>query len=137
MQSQALRALAAFQDPVLVQRTLDYAVSGKVRNQDVWQLLVGLLEQRETRPQTWAYMKGNWDKVHAQFTIASGSRVVKATGNFCSAGDRADVQQFFASHPVASTERTLRDALNSIDTCIKFRTQQQSNLQQWLATASR
>ena len=30
----ALRLLAEFEDPALVQRSLDYAASGKVRNQD-------------------------------------------------------------------------------------------------------
>ena len=40
LQSQALRTLARFRDPALVKRTLDYTVSGEVRNQDSWVLLV-------------------------------------------------------------------------------------------------
>ena len=136
VQTEALYTLAAFQNPALVQRTLDYVTSGKVRNQDSWILLSILLQQRKTRPQTWSYIKANWDKVHAQFTTSSGNRVVSATGAFCSVQDRSDVQQFFASHPVEAADRALRDALNNIDSCVKFRAQQQPNLQQWLATAA-
>ena len=137
IQTQALYTLAAFQNPALVQRTLDAVAGGKVRNQDSWILLSILLQQRETRVQTWTYIKANWDKVHAQFTASSGNRVVSATGSFCSAQDRADVQHFFASHTVESSDRALRDALNNIDSCAKFRAQQQPNLQQWLATTTR
>ena len=41
--SDALRTLARFRDPALVKRTLDYIVSGEVRNQDSWTALVALL----------------------------------------------------------------------------------------------
>ncbi len=136
IQTQALYSLASFEDPTLVQRTLDYVSSGKVRNQDSWILLAILLQQPETRQQTWTYIKANWDKVHAQFTTSSGNRVVSATGAFCSVQDRTDVQQFFTTHPVDAADRALRDALNNIDSCVKFRAQQQPNLQQWLATAT-
>ena len=136
-QTSALFTLPAFTDKALVQRTLDYVASGKVRNQDSWILLSILLQQRETRPQAWSYIKANWDKIHAQFTTSSGNRVVSATGAFCSVKDRDDVQQFFSTHPVDASERALRDALNRIDSCVKYRAQQQPNLQQWLATAAR
>ncbi|MGI4756990.1 MAG: ERAP1-like C-terminal domain-containing protein, partial [Janthinobacterium lividum] len=135
-QTDALFTLSTFTDKALVQRTLDYAVSGKVRNQDSWILLADLLQRPETRVQTWAYIKANWDKVHAQFTTSSGNRVVSATGAFCSVEDRTDVQQFFASHRVDASERALRDAVNAIDSCVKFRGAQQPGLQAWLATAA-
>ena len=46
----ALRTLARFRDPALVKRTLDYTVSGEVRNQDSWMVLVALLrDPRDAR----------------------------------------------------------------------------------------
>jgi aminopeptidase N/puromycin-sensitive aminopeptidase len=135
-QTRALFTLSAFTAPALVTRTMDYATSGKVRNQDSWVLMTALLEQRDTRVPTWSYIKNNWEKVHAQFTTSSGNRVVSATGSFCSDRDRADVQQFFATHPVDASERALRDALGNIDSCVKFSAQQQPGLQQWLAASS-
>ncbi|SEB57158.1 M1 family metallopeptidase [Terriglobus roseus] len=134
--SQALNLLPQFTNPALVNRTMDYVTSGKVRNQESWIPMVILLQQRDTRTAAWEYMKKNWDKVHAQLTVASGNRVVSATGSFCSAEERADVQQFFAAHPVTATERALRDALGNIDSCVKFRAQQQPGLQQWLTSTT-
>jgi aminopeptidase N/puromycin-sensitive aminopeptidase len=134
--TRALYVLAMFQNPELVRRTMDYVSSGKVRNQDSWILMVILLSQRETRAEAWAYIKAHWDKVSAQFTTFSGARVVGATGSFCSAEDKSDVQQFFAAHKVAAADRALQHALESIDSCIKLRAEQGPNLTQWLATQS-
>ena len=133
---QLLVSLTQFTDPALVRRTIAYATSGEVRNQDSWNLLTPLLARPETRAVAWEYMKQHWDKVQAQLTVASGARVVGATGSFCSVEDHADVQAFFAAHPVPATERSLRDALGSIDSCVKFRAQQQPGLQQWLTSTT-
>jgi aminopeptidase N len=131
-QADALHALARFRDPVLVTRTLDYTVSGQVRNQDSWTVLTALLRDRETRDQTWAYIEQNWDKVHAQFTTNSGVRVVAATGTFCTVKQRDDVTNFFATHKVDASERTLAKAIDSMNDCIQVRAAQEPNLHQWL-----
>ena len=131
-QTQALFTLANFEDPALVKRTLDYVVSGQVRNQDSWILLSILLQRPETREQAWEYIKANWEKVQAQFTTNSGVRVVAATGSFCSAEKRDDVASFFASHHVEAADRTLKKAIDGINDCIQFRAAQQPNLKQWL-----
>jgi aminopeptidase N len=136
-QTDALHTLARFRDPALVTRTLDYAVSGQVRNQDSWTVLVALLRDRVTRDQTWAYIQKNWDKVRAQFTTNSGVRVVAATGSFCSVKQRDEVVGFFASHKVDASERTLAKAIDSMDDCIQMRATQEPNLHQWLETQSR
>jgi aminopeptidase N len=131
-QADALRTLTRFRDPALVTRTLDYDVSGQVRNQSSWVVLFALLHERETQDQTWDYIKQNWDKVHAQFTTNSGVRVVAATGFFCSVQKRDDVVSFFATHKVDAAERTLAKAIDSINDCTHLRAAQEPNLHQWL-----
>jgi aminopeptidase N len=133
----ALHLLARFTDPALVARTLDYTVSGEVRNQDSWTVLAALLANRETRNQTWAYFHQNWDKVHAQFTVDSGVRVVAATGFFCTAEQRDDVVSFFATHKVDASQRTLAKAIDSMNDCIQLRTTQEPNLHRWLEDQTR
>jgi aminopeptidase N/puromycin-sensitive aminopeptidase len=128
----ALRTLARFRDPALVKRTLDYLVSGEVRNQDTWIVLVALLRDRATRDQTWDYMQNNWDKVHAQLTVSSGAEVVRATGNFCTVQQRDEVIDFFATHKIGASERTLAKAVDSINDCIQLRASQQADLHAWL-----
>jgi aminopeptidase N len=128
----ALRTLARFRDPALVRRTLDYTVSGEVRNQDSWTVLVVLLRDRETRDQTWNYVQKNWDKVHAQLTVSSGADVVRATGSFCTVHQRDEVQDFFAKHKVEASERTLAKAIDSINDCIQLRSTQEPDFHRWL-----
>jgi aminopeptidase N len=136
-QTDALHTLARFRDAALVTRTLDYTVSGQVRTQDSWTVLVALLRDRETRDETWAYIRKNWDKVHAQFTTNSGVRVVAATGNFCSVQQRDEVAGFFATHKVDASERTLAKAIDSMNDCIQMRATQEPSLHQWLEAQSR
>ncbi|MGH9597056.1 MAG: M1 family metallopeptidase, partial [Edaphobacter sp.] len=133
----ALRNLARFHDPTLVKRTLDYTVSGEVRNQDSWTVFAALLRDRETRSQTWDYIQNNWDKVHAQLTLSSGAGVVAATGSFCTVQQRDEVVNFFATHKVESTERTLAKAVDSINDCIQLRSTQERDLHDWLGTQAR
>jgi aminopeptidase N/puromycin-sensitive aminopeptidase len=133
-QQGALRLLARFEDPALVKRGLDYAVSGKVRNQDSSIQVAIALQDVSTRDQTWNYVVTNWDKLQAQFTTFNGADVVDSTASFCSAEGRDDVQRFFAAHKVASSSVSLKHAIERINGCIELRKLQEPNLQRWLAT---
>jgi aminopeptidase N len=133
-QEDALRTLARFRDPALVTRTLDYTVSGAVRNQDSWGVFVALLRDRETRDQTWDYMRNHWDKVKAQLTVSSGEDVVRATGFFCSVERRDEVKDFFATHKVEASERSLAKAVDSINACIQLRAAQEGDFHRWLGS---
>jgi aminopeptidase N/puromycin-sensitive aminopeptidase len=131
-QSDALRTLALFREPEFVTRTLDYAVSGQVRNQDSWIPISMLLNGLDTREQTWTYIQRHWDKVHAQFTTNSGGRIVSAAGSFCSIEKHDEVAAFFATHKVDASERTLAKALDNINDCVHLRAAQEPSLHQWL-----
>jgi aminopeptidase N/puromycin-sensitive aminopeptidase len=135
--SDALRTLASFRNPVLVQRTLDYTVSGEVRNQDAGAILAILLRHRDTRDQAWEYIRNNWDKVLAQLTVTSGVEIVAATSNFCTTRQRQQVADFFATHKVEATDRTLAKAVDSINACVQLRTAQEADLHRWLESQSK
>ena len=132
LQQETLLLLANFEDPALVKRTLDYAVSGEVRNQDSYQLIVGLLVHPHSRTQAWDFVRNNWDKVHAQLTTSSGQRLVGATGSFCTVAERDDVQSFFATHKVDNAERTLKQAYDASTDCIRLRANEEPKLKAWL-----
>ncbi len=133
-QEGALSLLAEFENPELVKRVLDYDLSGKVRNQDVgMQLSIGL-QADASREITWNFIKANWDKVQAQLTTETGGDLVSSTAIFCSAKGRDDVQSFFSTHKVPAAERALKSATERINSCIEFRSLQEPNLKQWLAT---
>ncbi len=132
LQSDSLRTLGFFGDPALVTRTLDYAVSGQVRNQSSWILIADLLEQQKTSDQAWRYVQDNWDKVHAQLTASSGERIVAAAGHLCTTASRDQVSSFFHTHPVNGAERALAKSVDSINACIQLRANQEPQLNHWL-----
>ena len=133
VKTQALFLTAQFRDAALAKRTLDSVAAGEVRNQDSWILLNILLQIPQTREQTWQYMQQNWDKIQAQLTTFSGAGVVQATGSFCSAEKRDEVQSFFKAHPVKAAERALKASSESINNCIELHQAQSANLKSWLA----
>jgi aminopeptidase N/puromycin-sensitive aminopeptidase len=137
LQSEALETLAYFRDPTLERRTLEYAVSGQVRNQDSWVLIAIELSRAETRDLAWDWVRSHWKQVEAQLTTASGGNLISATGTFCSVGRRDEVQSFFAAHPVEASQRALAKALDGINDCVRLRALQEPNLKEWLDRQSR
>lgn len=125
-------ALSRFRDPKLVERVLESSVSDTVRNQDAASLIASELRNRENQPVAWAWVKAHWPEVEKKITMSSGSTIVNATNRFCEADARDDVQQFFTAHHVASADRTLKQSVERMNTCIRFRESQQANLAAWL-----
>jgi aminopeptidase N/puromycin-sensitive aminopeptidase len=132
-QEGALYRLALFKDPALEKRALDYTLSGKVRNQDSPRMLAMPLRSRDTREFAWQYIQQNWEKAKAQLTPLSAAFFVGSAGNFCSAEARDQVVSFYATHKVASSERSLKRAVDQINDCIELQTNQGPKLQEWLA----
>jgi len=128
----ALRALTWFEAPELVKRTLEYAVSDEVRNQDNWGLIALLLDRRETQEQAWAFVQQHWGEIEMRSTENSGARIVEAAGAFCTVEKRDEVASFFAAHPVESADRTLAKSLDRIDECAQLRAAQEPELRRWL-----
>lgn len=137
LQSEARETLAQFRNPLLVIRTLEYAVSAKVRNQDAWVLIAVELSQAQTQGIAWQWVQKNWDRVQGQLTTASGGQLISATGAFCTVGQRDEVESFFAAHPVEASERSVAKALDSIDDCVHLRESQEGNLKVWLGKRAR
>jgi len=125
-------ALSRFRDPKLVERVLESSVSETVRNQDAASLIASELRNRENQPVAWAWVKAHWPEVEKKITMSSGSTIVNATNRFCEADVRDDVQQFFTAHHVPSADRTLKQSVERMNTCIRFRESQQGNLAAWL-----
>jgi aminopeptidase N len=132
LQEAALHLLTRFESPELLQRTLEFAVSDQVRNQDSWMLIALLMERRETQEQAWKFVQTHWEQIARKSTASSGTRIVEATGAFCAVEKRDEVAKFFAVHPVEGSERTLAKALDTIDDCVALRHSQAPELRRWL-----
>jgi aminopeptidase N len=130
----ALSALTRFEDPALVRRTLDYALSNAVRTQDSWMLISLLLAQPASQDAAWAWVQQSWDAIARKSTGGSGARIIEAAGAFCTVERRDEVAAFFTAHPVAGYGRILARTEEQIDACVRLRGRQEPELRQWLAT---
>ncbi len=133
LKEHALRLLAQFEDPALVERSLDYALSGKVQNQDAAIQIAIALQIPQTQDQAWKYLESHWDKASTFLTPEMGAILVGSSGSFCSAEARDSVQSFFTTHKVPAADTYLKHAIERIDGCIELRRLQEPNLKTWLA----
>ncbi len=131
-----LRTLGYFEDPALIQRSLEYAVSDQVRSQDAPFLLGRLMRNPAARSQAWNFIREHWPQVEAKLSNYSTGSIVYMASHFCDAGARDQVQEFFTQHPIPSAERALKQTVESINNCIVLRQQQQKNLASWLKQQS-
>ncbi len=136
MASGALYDLARFKNPDLTRRALQYATSGKVRNQDSIFLFAIALQSPNTQDTAWSYIQQNWPKVQAQFTMFTGGELVRSTGAFCTTEQRDQVKDFFTQHKVPASANALTRSQNSINDCVDLRAEQGPNLQQWLSSSA-
>jgi puromycin-sensitive aminopeptidase len=125
-------ALPSFSDPVLVQRTLAFAMSPAVRSQDTATLIAGLLGRSASRDAAWMFVQAEWPTLTQKLGTFQG-----ALGSFCSTDEAAHVAEFFRNNAVASAERTLRQALERINNCAALVSRQSSSLTSWLTATAR
>jgi aminopeptidase N/puromycin-sensitive aminopeptidase len=79
-------------------------------------------------------LKAHWTDLAQKVTSFGGNGAVSALGNACSAEMQQDVKQFFAAHAAPGAQRAVQQSLERINSCVEFKLQQQSKMQQWLET---
>ncbi len=106
-----LYALGDFRDAALVDRTVELALSGEVRAQNLPWVWVKTTSNREHGQRAWRTLKEHWDEVAA--------RVAPTTLVYCADGVRflttdelvADASAFFQAHPIPPSELQLAQLL--------------------------
>jgi aminopeptidase N len=126
------QTLCLFSDPVLLTRTMKFAISPMMRAQDAPQVFGTILANPAGRQLAWDFIRNNWAEVNAKLSNYSESGVVGNTGVFCDAAKRDELETFFTSHKVPASDRTLQLTIEEINGCIDLRAHQEPNLQAWL-----
>jgi aminopeptidase N len=124
--------LRRFDDPKLLQRTLDFAITSDVRSQDSMQLITGVLRNPAGQKLAWNFVQEHWETVEKAGGPFAGVQVIGATSNFCDAHMRDQVVDFFATHKVDGGERTYRQSIERINNCVDLKSQQEPQLAAWL-----
>ncbi len=131
-----MNALSRFENPDILPKAIALGTSGAIRNQDAALYISGFLRHPETRAGAWKYIQAHWNDIEKQLTTSSGSDIVNAAGQFCDEDAASNVSAFFKVHPVPASERTLRQSVERINSCVDVKKLQASNLQSWLADHS-
>ncbi|HTZ96873.1 MAG TPA: M1 family aminopeptidase [Terriglobales bacterium] len=125
-------ALSQFEDPKLIDRTLQFAVSPDMRSQDSPYLISGLMQNPLADKQAWSFVQEHWANIEKLGGPYAAAAIVQATGAFCDAGMRDQVNAFFADHPAPGAQRSLKQATERMNYCVEMKTQQQEPLASWL-----
>jgi aminopeptidase N len=129
-------ALPWFRDAPLVKRTLQFAISPVVRTQDTGALIANLIARPWSQDAAWEFTKTQWPMLVQKLGTFQGiPTIISSLGSMCSRQKAEDVRQFFAKHPVASSERTLAQALERIEVCAALAERQAAPLAAWLQSA--
>jgi puromycin-sensitive aminopeptidase len=101
-----LLALAAFEVPALIQRTLDLSLSTEVRSQDRTFLLAGLLGRRAARLPAWAFVRTRWDELVKLMDPMLLQNLIRALGQLAFDPVATEVREFLAARVIEETRET-------------------------------
>jgi puromycin-sensitive aminopeptidase len=127
-------ALAEFQQPQLLERTLEFALSPAVRNQDLY-IIPTVMENRAGSDLAWNFVKTHWNELvkKAGGGIAGAAPfALGGSDSFCDAQKRDDLKNFYESHPIPGSERQFHAVQESINYCIELKQRQEQPLAEWL-----
>ncbi|HEY6361709.1 MAG TPA: M1 family metallopeptidase [Vicinamibacterales bacterium] len=129
-------ALPWFRDPALIRRTLAFAISPVVRTQDTGTLIANAIARPWSQDSAWEFTKAQWPTLVQKLGTFQGiPTIISSLGSMCSTEKAAEVRQFFAKNPVPSSGRTLRQAIERIETCAALAERQSGPMAAWLRTA--
>ena len=110
-----LRALCAFQDKKLLNKTLDFSLSKQAKSQDLLKTISFVWANPWGRKIAFDYLKNNWSTILEKFEGGHlFSRFVMPAGNFVTKEEAREVEKFFKKNFVPGIERTVAQVLEQI-----------------------
>ena len=123
-----LYALAEFDDEALVLRTCELSLGGDVKTQNAPFVLRGCIANRRHGAAAWTFVRQHWDEANATFPDNSIVRMVDAVKLLTDPSVVADVQAFFAEHPIPQAAKTLVQVLERQRVNAAARTREEARL---------
>ncbi len=130
-----LGALGLFRDPSVVPAVLRVTLADEFDARESIVILREVAANRETRPEAWAFLKTNFDRLTSRLPRESPARFPGLASGFSDAAHRADVEAFFrdkAPKYLGGT-RYLAQALEQIQLHAAFKSAQQESLNEFLS----
>jgi puromycin-sensitive aminopeptidase len=106
-----LYALGEFDDPDLIVRTCEFAMSDAVKTQNAPFLLRTTIANRHHGGVAWEFIRDHWDEAITRFPKNTHARMIDSVKLLTAPGIVADVQGFLAAHPIEQAAKTLEQIL--------------------------
>jgi puromycin-sensitive aminopeptidase len=110
-QLRAMYALAEFPDADLVARTCELAMSGEIKTQNAPFLLARCIANRRHGLLAWDFVRRHWSEATERFPDNTIVRMIDPVKLLTEPSAVADVQSFFAEHPIPQSAKTLDQVL--------------------------
>jgi puromycin-sensitive aminopeptidase len=104
-------SLAEFPEADQIQRTIDLALSPEVKTQDAPFLLNRCIANRNNGPMAWKAVRTQWPMLVERFPDNTIVRMAGSITTLTTPELVADVQSFFAEHPIPQAAKTLEQLL--------------------------
>ena len=103
-----LEGLASFKNPELVAKTLDFALSGKVKRQDVRNVILYATANPDAKIAVWQWFKKTMAKLEEMYSgTAQFSIILREYLSIVGVGQLAEVEKFFSEHKVTGADIAL------------------------------
>jgi puromycin-sensitive aminopeptidase len=128
------RALSSFKDKDLIIKTLNFALSKNVRNQDAPFIIVQVWQKSKNRDLTWKFVKNNWENILKHWGLGGHflSRIIGPLGNHTTLKDLKDAKKFFSKNTAPGAERTLEQAYEKIASNTAWIKDDKKSIRNWL-----
>ena len=128
-----LSALTQFQDPGLIAKTLDMALTEKVRTHETISVIVQSCGTHNGRKLTWEFMKENWKELDRRYGEGGFGLMymIQALSGFRNNAALKDIDEFFKSNCVPAAELTLLQTKETIKNNIDWIEYNKTDLSTW------
>ncbi|MBI5400700.1 MAG: M1 family metallopeptidase [Candidatus Yonathbacteria bacterium] len=127
------RALGRFAQKELLEKTLNFSLSKKVRAQDTMLFVGTVLSNPKGRDLAWRFVKKQWPVFLERYGGGKSlSGLVSSLGSFLHEGDAVQIETFFKKNPAPGATRTVEQTLESIRTKASWLSRDKKKLTQWI-----
>ena len=109
-----LYALAGFQSPVLLDKTLARTISGEIRTQDAPFVIRALLLSVYGRERAWSFVKANWDTMDRMYPKTGLRRLCEGVTGLATPELERDVLSFFTERKIDFGGKTREQYLEQL-----------------------
>lgn len=127
-----LFALAAFQSPTLLERTLARTINGEIRTQDAPFVVSAVMGSVYGRDLAWEFVKTHWDQMDRLFPKQGLRRMCGGIIGLATPELEEDVRGFFRSRKIDLGGKTLEQYIEQLHIAVTFREREGRSLNELL-----